>query len=99
MTFYVNCPCCSALLEVDAEDGRVVNKWTPSERHKSGEDKMKAALQKLQDDRKKRENLLENTRSTLDAKKKRMDDAFRKEVEKIQKEGLGEKPLRPFDLD
>jgi uncharacterized Zn finger protein (UPF0148 family) len=99
MTFYVNCPCCSALLEVNAEDGRVVNKWTASERNKSGEDKMKSALQKLQDDKKKRETLLENTKSNLDAKKKRMDEAFRKEVEKIKKEGLGEKPLTPFDLD
>ncbi len=99
MTVYVNCPCCSAMLEVDVEDGRVVNKWNASERSKSGEDKMKAALLKMEEDKRKRESLLENTKSNLEAKKKRMDEVFKKEVEKIKKDGLGEKPLTPFDLD
>ena len=99
MTFYVNCPCCKAMLEVDAEDGKVLNKWTASERSKSGEDKMMAALQKMEEDKQKRAGLFDKTKSGLDEKKRRMDEAFKKEVEKIKKEGLKEKPLTPFDLD
>lgn len=98
-TFYVNCPCCKALLEVDAETGDLVNKWTPSDVAKPGEDKMTAALKKLEEDKKKRESLLDNTKSRLEEKRKRVDDAFKKEVEKVKKEGVSEKPFSPFDLD
>ncbi|MCG3205496.1 MAG: hypothetical protein KCHDKBKB_02218 [Elusimicrobia bacterium] len=98
-TFYVNCPCCRALIEVAAEDGHVVNKWTPSERETSGIDKMSAALQKIEDDKKKRATLFDKTKAGLDEKKKKIDEAFKKEVEKVKKEGIGEKPLTPFDLD
>lgn len=87
------------MIEVDAEDGKVLKKWAPSERAKSGEDKMKSALQKLEEEKKKREGLFDKTKLGLDEKKKRMDDAFRQGVEKIKKEGLGEKPITPFDLD
>lgn len=98
-TFYVNCPCCKALLEVDAEDGQLVNKWSAQERAQPGVDRMSAALQKIEEDKKKRASLFDKTKSGLEDKKKRVDEAFKKEVEKIRREGLGEKPLTPFDLD
>ncbi len=98
-SFYVNCPCCKTLLEVDGETGDVLHKWDASQQNKPGEDKMSAALRKLEEDKKKREALLDQTKNNLEEKKKRRDDIFKKEVEKVKKEGLKEKPLTPFDLD
>jgi hypothetical protein len=98
-SFYVDCPCCKALLEVDAETGHVIKKWTASERNRPGEDKMTAALKKIEEDKKKREGLFDKTKSGLEEHKKKMDEVFQQQVEKVKKEGVKENPLRPFDLD
>ena len=95
----VDCPFCEGLMEVDIETGEVVNKWSASERLKSGDDKMKAALQKMQDAKKKRADLFEQTKEGLHGQNKRVEDELKKQVERLKKEGIDEKPITPFDLD
>lgn len=97
-SFYVTCPCCKTLLEVEADTGEVLKKWAPTE-EKPGEDKITSALKKLESDKKKRADLMEKTQAGLEEQRKKLDDVFKKEVEKVKKEGVKEKPLRPFDLD
>lgn len=97
--FYVTCPCCKTLLEVEGESGDVLKKWAPSEQNNPGDDKMTSALKQLEENKKKRASLFDKTKEGLEEQRKKVDEAFRKEVERAKKEGVNEKPLRPFDLD
>jgi len=98
-SIYVTCATCKGLMEVDSETGDVLKKWAPTAANPDDGDKMESALKKLEADKKKREGLLEKTRDGLANQKKKLEDAFKKEVEKVKKEGVKEKPFRPFDLD
>jgi len=60
---------------------------------------MSSALQKLQDDKAKRSGLFNLKKEELEDQKKNAADVFKKQVEKVKKEGVTEKPLSPFDLD
>lgn len=98
-TFYVDCPFCDGMMEIDAETGKVLKKWAASEKLTADQDRMKHALQKLEDEKKKRATILDDTRQRLAERKKKTDNIFREQVEKIKKEGISEKPPSPFDLD
>ena len=98
-SIYVTCSHCKGLMEVDSETGFVLKKWAPSEKPINDGDKMSAALKKLEEDKKKREGLFDKTREGLSGQKKKLEQAFQDEVEKVKKEGVKENPLRPFDLD
>jgi hypothetical protein len=91
-TIYAECPFCRGMLEVNAESGKIVNKWKHEDIPKSADDRLKGALRKIEEDKKKRKDLFESTRDRLDEKKKDAQDAFQKEVERIKKEG---KPIEP----
>lgn len=97
-SFYVSCPFCEGMMEIDAETGEMIKKWPAKEKSASG-DTMGDALKKLEEDKKRRESLLERRKSEIEAQKKKAEDLFRKEVDKVKKEGLKEGPPRPFDLD
>ncbi len=47
-TFYVDCPFCDGMMEIDAETGKMIKKWAASEKLSTNQDKMQAALQKLE---------------------------------------------------
>jgi hypothetical protein len=97
-TVYVNCPFCEGLMEIDTESGEILQKWSPKEKTDSG-DKMGDALKKLEDDKKRRVDLLEKKKGELADQKKKLEDVFRKEVDRVKKEGVKDQPPRPFDLD
>lgn len=96
-TIYVNCSFCAGMMEVDVESGEVVKKWSPKER--AEENTMEGALKKLEEDKKRRVSLFEERKDQLEGQKKKIEDAFKKEVERIKKEGIKDAPPRPFDLD
>ena len=99
-TIYVDCPLCEGLLEIDPESGEVVNKWSASDRNASGADKMTAALKKIEEARRSRKDLFDRKRVEMEDKKRRLEDEFRKNVEKAKNDGAGDKkPISPFDLD
>jgi uncharacterized protein YpuA (DUF1002 family) len=97
-TVYVNCPFCEGMMEINSETGEIVGKWSAAEKTKD-EDKMSSALKKIEEAKKKRAGLFDSKKEELESQKKKNEDVFRKEVEKVKKEGLGEKPFRPLDLD
>jgi hypothetical protein len=99
-TMYASCPFCDGMMEIDAETGDVINKWSASEKHQNAGDRMQAALKKLEDDKKRRATLFDQTKGEIEGQKKKLESAFEKEVKRLKKEGLGDKPpVRPFDLD
>lgn len=96
---YVNCPFCEGLMEIDAESGEILKKWSPKQKTEEGGDRMGEALKKLEEDKKRRVDLLERKKGELADQKKKIEDAFRKEVDRVKKEGVKDPPPRPFDLD
>lgn len=95
----VGCPFCHGSMEVNSETGEVLQKWEPSNLSKSSEDRMSDALKKIEESKKKRATLFDQTKSELENKKRKSEDVFEKEVKRIKKEGIVEKPLNPFELD
>jgi len=98
-TIYVDCPFCEGMLEINTETGKVVQKWAPGEKKQSADDKLSAALKKIDEGKKKRATLFDQTQEVLADQKKKAESSFLKEVERIKKEGVVEKPTNPFDLD
>jgi len=94
-TIYVDCPCCGARIEAEALSGKVVRHW------KAGKEKqtLEEALKELESEKARRAGFFEKAAGELEENKRRAREAFEKGVEKIQKEGLGEKPIRDIDLD
>ena len=98
-TVYVTCPFCEGMMEVKADSGAVVQKWSSSERLAEGGDKMSSALKKLEDAKKKRAGLFDMRKEEMEGQKKKTEQSFMDAVERAKKEGVTENPLRPFDLD
>lgn len=98
-TIYVDCPCCGVRLEVEREGGKVVQRWEKQAKAKPGGDPIKAALAKLEEDKKKRAKLLSGAAEAIEAEKKRALEKFEKEKERIKRENDTSRPPHPFDLD
>lgn len=94
-TLNVDCPCCGARLEVEAHSGKVVrHSKTPRKK-----ETLEESLQRLEREKKDSAHFLEKAQAEIEAKKRRAREAFDQGVEKIKKEGLGERPIRDIDLD
>ncbi len=98
-TIYVTCPFCAGMMEVKAETGEMVQKWSAQEKRADGEDKMSSAFRKLEEAKKRRASLFEVKKEELEGQKKKSEKTFQQEVEKAKREGVTENPIRPFDLD
>ena len=85
-------------MEVNLETGKVVNKWSHAEKELSGEDRMSAALKKIDQDKKKRSSLFDKTKEEIEGQKRKLEETFQEQIEKAKKEGPA-KPFSPFDLD
>ncbi len=97
-TLYVDCPCCGARIEADRESGKVLQHWAKREAAVPG-DPLKAAMEKLEADKKKRENFFSNAKQALEARKREAMEKFEKERRRIAEEGDNTPPPRPFDFD
>ncbi len=96
-TIYVDCPCCQTRLEVDAENGKVLNQWKKADKD-SHTDAMAEGLKKLHQDKQRRENLLRQSQEEMAKKKKNLEEQFQKGLDQAKKEGP-QKPMNPFDLE
>lgn len=94
-TIYVDCPCCGARIEALAENGKVVQHWDKPKKKATFED----SLKKIEKEKESHEKYFENAARQLEDKKKKARELFEQGVDKIKKEGLGEKPIRDIDLD
>ncbi len=97
-TLYVKCSHCEAMMEIDSETGDILKKWAPKDKSKGG-DTMEDALRNLKEGKKWRENLLKRTKDEIEGQKKKIEDAFRKEVDRVKREGIKDAPQNPFDRD
>ncbi|OVE78471.1 hypothetical protein BVX98_00065 [bacterium F11] len=97
-TIYVNCSFCKGMMEVNAETGEIIDKWEQGQQGE-GKDKMSNALKKLEEDKKRRQDLFSVKKDEIEGAKKKLSSAFEKEVKKAKKDGPPDKPFRPFDLD
>ncbi|MFH1023870.1 MAG: hypothetical protein V1809_10850 [Planctomycetota bacterium] len=94
----VTCPCCRTTLEVNPVNGRVVQHWKPV-RHDAGADVLEDTLQKIRADKEARGTLFESAKDKLGEKKKKAEDLFKKEIERLKTEDDGTPPMNPMDLD
>ena len=96
--FEVACPCCGALLKIDA-DAKAVIAHTPKAVPKTFED-MEAAAQAMKERDSRKESLfrqsVEAQKNSADLLEKKFQEAVRKAKETPD---TGKKPLRDFDLD
>lgn len=86
------CPHCNNPIQIDAETG-VISK----QQQKTG-DVFNEALKKITDDKSKRKSQFEDMQKDLSKKKKESDNLFKKGLNDIKKDGLGDKPVRDIDL-
>ncbi|TPW18418.1 MAG: hypothetical protein FD126_3452 [Elusimicrobia bacterium] len=96
-TIYVDCPCCGTRLEVERDGGKVVQKW--AKREKPAGDPLKAALEKIEADKRRRANFFVNAKDEIEARKKATHDKFEEERRRIIRENDNSPPPRPFDFD
>ena len=99
-TIYVNCPNCKELLEVDAEDGKVIKhfKSKAAEKGASG-DLLKDVLDEVKGKGEKLDAQFREAKEKEKEKAKTIDDVFQKKIEKAKKEKDIKPEIRPFDLD
>jgi hypothetical protein len=97
-TLIVTCPACRESLEIDPSTGRVVKHY-PEVKPKPGGDFLKERVKSLQEEKAKREALVEGSREREKQRSARCDDLFRKVKDQAREEEPVERPLRDVDLD
>lgn len=99
-TLYVNCPNCKELLEVDAEDGKVIKHFKSTLAEKAGSSDVLTDI--IHDVKTKGEKLdarFKDAREKEKEKSKTIDDVFKKSIEKAKQDKDTKPDIRPFDLD
>ncbi|MFH1618557.1 MAG: hypothetical protein ABIG11_01480 [bacterium] len=97
-TFFVDCPVCKALIEVEKKTGKVVRHWEKSEK-KEGADPMADALRKMKENKSRLDKYFSGARDSAEARKKELEEKFEKEKKRIRDEGDTSRPINPMDLD
>lgn len=99
-THLVPCPFCEGMIEIDATTGAVLKKWPKSDlKSDDTTDRMASALKKLEEEKRRRGGLFEKKKSELEGQKKKLENSFQSEVERVKKEGISDEPLNPFDME
>jgi len=99
-TLYVTCPHCKELLEVDAEDGKVLKHFKSTLAGRAGSSDVLTDI--IQDVKSKGEKLdarFKDAKEKEKDKSKTLDDAFKKSIEKAKQDKDVKPDIRPFDLD
>lgn len=95
--FEITCPCCNALLKVDAEDKAVIS-HTAAVKPKTFED-MEAAARAMREQDNRRDSIF---RQSVEAQKHASDlleKKFQEAIKKAKESPDTGKPIRDFDLD
>lgn len=94
----VKCPFCEGTLDIDRQTGEIVRKWKAGEKAAPAAERFKEAIQKLEQEKKTREARFQEAQTLLKGKKKKIEEAFEKEVKKAKEEGPA-KPPHPLDWE
>ncbi len=92
----VLCPCCGAVLSVDAELGKVLHHQAPPKHEKAPD--LDHAAQLLKKEAARREALFRQSADEEKVKSQLLDRKFQEALEKTKDEPVG-RPLRDMDLD
>ena len=99
-TVYVTCPHCSAFLEVNSANGKIIKSYEADQNADKNEDKLQAALKKIKSASAAREKKFESIKKEEERKKDKLSSLFEEERKKIKEEGDIKPPEhRLFDLD
>jgi len=97
-TFLVDCPCCTARIEVDKKNGKVLRTWEKPA-VKEGSDPMQEAFKKMKEDKSRLDSYFSGAGKSLQDKKRELDERFEKEKKRVEDSGDTSRPLNPMDLD
>jgi uncharacterized Zn finger protein (UPF0148 family) len=92
----VVCPCCGAVLSVDAELGKVLHHQAPPKHEKAPD--LDHATQLLKKEAARREALFRHSADEEKVKSALLDRKFQEALEKTKNEPI-DRPLRDIDLD
>lgn len=97
-TLYVDCPICRARIEVEKRTGNVIRHWKKQEK-KNGVDPIRAAMEKMQENKTRLDKYFSEAPDSIKKKKKELLEKFEKEKKRIHDEGDTSRPINPMDLD
>lgn len=97
-TVYVTCPHCKALIEAEAQNGKVVRHFEPSENNET-QDRLLSAMEQIKNEDETREIRFEQSKQEEAKKKDKLRDLFEQEKKRLLQQGDITPEERPFDLD
>lgn len=96
--FKIKCPICKSILIIDRFSGKIEETRKPLVKETTG-DRFQDAFKKLQDDKAQAEGKFQKLANEEKNKKKKINDIFKQQMDKVKKEGVVEKEIRDIDLD
>lgn len=97
-TVYVTCPMCKGMLEVNAENGKVVRHFEARDKTRSG-DALAEAVEAARSSAARTEEKFKAAQETEKHKLKRIEETFREKKKEVEESGDTGRPVRPIDLD
>lgn len=97
-TVYVQCPFCNGMLEVNAENGKVVRRFEAKETPE-GSDALEEGLKAVRAGESMREQMFREAQEKEKHKLERMERAFRERKREVEESGDVGRPESPFDLE
>jgi len=94
----IKCPSCGSILIIDKIDEKIVEVRKPLIEKSTG-DRFKDAFLKYQSSKNETEKKFEQLKQEEKHKKDKLDDLFKKSINKVKKSGKIEKEIRDIDLD
>ncbi len=96
--FKVTCPCCDTILILDRVSGKVLETRKPLVEESTG-DRFKDAFLKVEKDKARVADALDNVKEKQEAKRKAAEDLFNASLKEAKKEKDSIKPNSIFDSD
>jgi hypothetical protein len=94
----VQCPCCDALLVVDAATAAVIS-HREAERQPAGGKTLESLFAHHDEEKDRRESLFEREVASMKDKDRLLEEKFQEAMRRVEEEDDDSRPVRPFDLD
>ncbi|MEW6535905.1 MAG: hypothetical protein AB1454_09820 [Candidatus Auribacterota bacterium] len=98
-TIYITCPHCKALIEAETDHGKVIKSFPHDGEADSDKDRFLSEMEKIKKSDQTREERFNQSKKEEEKKKDKLSELFKKETDRVKKEGDIKPELRPFDLD
>ena len=94
----VQCPCCDALLVVDAATAAVIS-HREAEGEPAGGKTLESLFAHLDEEKDRRESLFEREVASMKDKDRLLEEKFQDAMRRVEEDDDDSRPVRPFDLD